>query len=199
MAGPDLFVASAGTGGGRGSVTEVDIATGDLVTVLSGSGYKFDGPGQMALSGADLFVVNNFGQSVTELDASTGALVGVLGSSQYQLVQPAALAVVGPDLFVASGDGGPLVEIDTGTSKLVKAFSGPRTSSTGRRPWRRTARPFRNGPGCWRRQAVRSSSWTARRAAVVRVLSAASYEFDEPVALAVDGPICTWRTTTAVR
>ena len=71
-------MASAGTGGGRGSVTEVDIATGDLVTVLSGSGYKFDGPGQMALSGPDLFVVNNFGQSVTELDASTGALVGVL-------------------------------------------------------------------------------------------------------------------------
>ena len=76
VAGPDLFVASAGTGGGRGSVTEVDIATGDLVTVLSGSGYKFDGPGQMALSGQDLFVANNFGQSVTELDASNGGAGG---------------------------------------------------------------------------------------------------------------------------
>ena len=96
--------------------------------------------------------------------------------------------MVGPDLFVASGDGGPLVEIDTGTSKLVKAFSGPRTSSTGPAAMAADGSDlFVTDPGAG---GVGGSvvELDGSTGAVVRVLSAASYDFDEPVAMVVDGP-----------
>ena len=88
VAGPNLFVVD----NGGNSVTEVDIATGALVRVISAARYRFNNPDTLAVDGQDLFVANqgvplsppdsatHLG-SVTELDTVTGALVRVIPAS----------------------------------------------------------------------------------------------------------------------
>jgi hypothetical protein len=56
----------------------LDTSTGELVRVITGSTYRFHYPNAMVLSGTDLFVANDTGNSVTELNALMGAGEGGL-------------------------------------------------------------------------------------------------------------------------
>lgn len=59
------------------SVTELDAATGALVTVISGPRYQFSSPVEVAVRGNLLWVVSSTSDnsSVTVINATTGALV----------------------------------------------------------------------------------------------------------------------------
>jgi hypothetical protein len=63
--GPSLYVANSD----GGSVTELDIATGALVRVLSGPAYGFATPDALVVAGGELFVANGSDGSVTLLGA----------------------------------------------------------------------------------------------------------------------------------
>jgi hypothetical protein len=84
----------------------------------------------MAISGANLFVLNRSGSSVTEIDASTGKMVKVISGPAYRFDDLAAVAIGDGRLFVVSafsalGKGPGLVtEIDAATGKMVKVISG---------------------------------------------------------------------------
>jgi hypothetical protein len=117
--GDDLFVANAANQT-NGSLTELDASTGALVRVISFSQY---GPGAMAPSGPDLFVVT--GDSVTELDASTGGRVRVISGPQYHFDQVGKLAVAGHDLFAVNYGGDSVTELNASTGALVRKVTNP--------------------------------------------------------------------------
>jgi len=56
----------------------------------------------MAISGANLFVLNRSGSSVTEIDASTGKMVKVISGPAYRFDDLAAVAIGDGRLFVVS-------------------------------------------------------------------------------------------------
>lgn len=60
------------------SVTELNVATGGLVKVLSGHGYGFDNPIALAVVGKTIWIANGAGNSITVVNSSTGAFVRYL-------------------------------------------------------------------------------------------------------------------------
>ncbi len=123
VSGDDLFVANYI--GGRsvfavgGSITEVNVSSGNLVRVISGKAYGFDHPIAMALFGEDLFVANNpvagGGGWVTELSASTGALARVISGPAYHFDWPTDLVLRGNELFASNNSGNSVTEFRAST------------------------------------------------------------------------------------
>jgi hypothetical protein len=64
------LVANQGIDRGAASVTEIDVATGVPVRVLSQANYGFDAPQALVVNGQDVFVANYAGASVTEFPLS---------------------------------------------------------------------------------------------------------------------------------
>jgi hypothetical protein len=139
--GADLFVANdtEDTGGSvpgaDGSVTEVDISTGNLVRVISGASYRFDYPEAIGAAGGRVFVASS-GRCcglITELDASTGSLLRVVSERGLSIPEGprATLLIRGQDVFVTALEGGNwgsegqnvVAEFDASTGTFVRAFS----------------------------------------------------------------------------
>ena len=62
----------------------LDASTGALVSVISRQQYHFASPDALALSGGDLFVADQGGNSITEINAGTGALLRVISGLAYR-------------------------------------------------------------------------------------------------------------------
>ena len=118
-AGPPDLVAKSNVGNGG---TEPKLS----VRVLSAPPYRFNHPGAMALSGNDLFVANDLGNSITELNASTGAALRVLSGPAYRFNLTGPMVANGEDLFVLEDNRSDSVaEVDASTGALVRVISGP--------------------------------------------------------------------------
>ena len=128
-AGPPDLVAKSNVGNGG---TEPKLS----VRVLSALPYRFNHPGAMALSGNDLFVANDLGNSITELNASTGAALRVLSGPAYRFNLTGPMVANGEDLFVLEDNRSDSVaEVDASTGALVRVISARPTGSITRMPW----------------------------------------------------------------
>lgn len=110
VSGPDLFIVNLGpqtisaspTAPAVGSLTEVDVATGALVRVISGPRYAFSEPRAATIAGNDLYVPNPGDNSVTEINASNGSLVRVLQGPGYGFITPLGAAVWHRHLYISN-------------------------------------------------------------------------------------------------
>lgn len=122
----DLFV------GDEAAVTEISIATGALVRVITArDDFVPEDQGAIAIDGAYLFTANdavNAGDegSVDQFRVSTGALVRQIAGPAYHFDQPGSLAVVGHDLFVTNTKGNSVTELDATTGVPVRVISARR-------------------------------------------------------------------------
>lgn len=184
-----LWIASRGDDT-DGSVTEVDIATGDIIQTLTGAEYGISAqPCSLASDGTDLWVANSE-DGVTEIDESDGSVVQVLSSTSYGFNGPVALLSAGTHLWVANyGDAdadsfsSSLTEIDESTGDLVRVIAGSDTgldfplalASDGGRLW------VANDEG----NSVTEIDESSGR--LLKVLRGPAYGFDAPCAFAVEG------------
>jgi DNA-binding beta-propeller fold protein YncE len=112
--GTHVWVANEGIGNERGSVTELNVATGAKVRRLPGYRYGFNRPVAVSSDGTNVWVANRSGNSVTEIDESTGAPVRVLSDPGYPFDHPAAVSSDGTDVWVTNALDSTLIGFPTG-------------------------------------------------------------------------------------
>jgi len=88
------------------------------------AGYGLDAPTAAAVTGGDLYIANEQGDSVSVVNAGSGRHVATLSGPSFALDQPTAVVAVGPDLFIANGAGNSVTELDTRTRAPVRTISG---------------------------------------------------------------------------
>jgi hypothetical protein len=106
--GMTLFVANSD--GTSSTLTEF-VPTTATATVLGGSGYDLDNPIAMAVSGADLFVLNS-DSVVSEVSTTTGDPVATFSGSKFAFNDPTSITAWDGEVFV----------VDSG-SNSVTAFA----------------------------------------------------------------------------
>jgi DNA-binding beta-propeller fold protein YncE len=104
-----------------GSITEIDAATGALVRTVSGSGFAFDDPTALTVSGPDVFVADQGNNSVTEVALSSGALVRVIADPGF--AGPDGIAVGQGHVWVADSATNAATEINAATGAVVATFT----------------------------------------------------------------------------
>jgi YVTN family beta-propeller protein len=108
--GPDLFVLNR-----AGSITEVATKTGALVGVVSGPAFGFDGPSDLVVAGANIFVTNPGADTVTVINAQTRALVAILAGAPYAFDAPTGVAFDGSNVWVTNQNSESVTEISATT------------------------------------------------------------------------------------
>ena len=185
VTGGHVWVVNGGTG--AHSVTELDASNGALVRVISGRKYQFKTPTAIASDGAHIWVMNYDGDSVTELNASTGHLVGVRQVGHY----PVAIASDGVHIWVASqGPPGSVTELNASTGDVIKVIAGSSyqlgilgaITSDGTHVW--VGSYSRGDLGTFGGWLTEIDAATGQ---LIKVISASSYEFNEPDAMTTDG------------
>jgi hypothetical protein len=178
---------------GDGSVTELDASDGSWVRTLSGRRYSFDFSGPMAVTGADVWVVNGLGDSVTELNATTGSLIRTVSGGRPDFSNPSAIAAAGGHLWIAnqgSYDGGGWVtELNASGGSWIRTLSGTRygfdgpsaIAAAGNHIW--VANPYSQGDG----GGGSVTELNASDGSWEQTLSGGCYDFDNPAAIAVAG------------
>jgi hypothetical protein len=176
---------------GDGSVTELNADDGSRVRTLSGRRYGFDFPGPMAVTGADIWVVNGLGDSVTELNAATGSLIRTVSGGRPGFSNLSAMAAAGGHLWIAnqgSFDGGGWVtELNASDGSWLRTLSGARygfdspsaIAAAGHHIWVANLYSYGDGGSVTELDAS-DGSW-------VQTLSGGCYDFDSPAAIAVAG------------
>ena len=74
-------------------ITQIDIATGNLVRVLSGSDYQFNGFGLAVVYGDYLWIPNSSDDKVTVINKSDGTVAAILSGSPYNFSKPSSSSV----------------------------------------------------------------------------------------------------------
>jgi YVTN family beta-propeller protein len=118
-----LIVGAALGAGGLKAAHKLHLSTASSVAQAS-AGYDLDAPTAAAISGHDLFVANEAGNSVSVLDATTGSHVATIAGPSFAFDHPTAILALGHTLFVANGGGNSVTEIDGTTRALVRTISG---------------------------------------------------------------------------
>lgn len=139
VAGSDLFVATVHqnkSGNDDSVLTEVDLATGQLVRLINSAGAHISQAREVLADGLYLFVLNagplalaggtiGYGRgSLAQINAKTGVLIRVISGAPYDLRGATAMAVQGQDLYVADAGANAVTEIDPATGALVKLLQG---------------------------------------------------------------------------
>jgi hypothetical protein len=121
----------------KSSLVEINSATGAIERTISGASYHFDSPISVAVSGKDVWVDSEFGESVhdetlTELSAENGNLMRVLTvEGDAEPDTPNAIAANDRDLWVAGtlwnaenqfDFQGAVTEIDSSTGKTLRVI-----------------------------------------------------------------------------
>lgn len=157
--------------------------------VFSGGHYGFSDPVAIAVSGAELWVVNEDGNSVTELNASNGHWVQTLSGASYGFNRPDAIVADGTRLWVANGGGlGSVTELSAEDGRLIQTISGGRygfnypqaITADATHVWVANNSGGANDDGSVTELDARDGRW-------VQTLSGSGYGFMHPVAIAVGG------------
>jgi YVTN family beta-propeller protein len=118
-----LIVGAALATGGLKAAHKLHLTAASSVAQAS-AGYDLDAPTAAAISGNDLFVANEAGDSVSVLNATTGSRVATIAGPSFAFDHPTAILALGHTLFVANGAGNSVTEIDGTTRTLVRTISG---------------------------------------------------------------------------
>lgn len=112
------------------SVTELNVATGQVMRVINGGTGSFDWPMGIAVTGADVWVANLNGNSLTEINESTGAVLRVISGDG--LNGPVSLCVFNKKIWVTNlyGDAVTVLNVKNGTfirllASRADGFSAP--------------------------------------------------------------------------
>jgi outer membrane protein assembly factor BamB len=155
------------------------------------SANEFDAPSGLAFGGGHLWVTNQAGNSVTEINPSNGTWIATLRAKSYGFNQPVAITLSGPDLFVANRSGS-VSEIRASSGALVRVIAGRSfrfddpvaIQAAGRSILVLNAgRPNATTP-----VAGSITELSTRTGKLERVVSGASFAFDNPQAMTVYGP-----------
>ena len=79
-----------------------------------------DWPAGLALSGSDLWVANEGGNSLTEISVRSGSLVRTVGSPAYGFNSPIAIATDGQSLWVANNGGHTITQVNAQSGALIR-------------------------------------------------------------------------------
>jgi hypothetical protein len=125
----------------------------------------------------------------------------VISASRYRFNGPDAIAPSGPDLFVANEDGNSITELNASTGSLVRVISASRYRFNGpdaiapsgpdlfvANGGPRGALDGDRGPSLPPASGTSVTELNASTGRLVRVISASSYGFSGPHAIAVSGP-----------
>ncbi len=74
-------------------ITQMDIATGNLVRVLSGDDYQFNGFGLSVVYGDYLWIPNSADDKVTVINKADGTVAAILSGSPYNFSKPSSSSV----------------------------------------------------------------------------------------------------------
>jgi YVTN family beta-propeller protein len=119
-----LLVVGAGAGvGSLKAAHKLHLTTPSSVAQAS-AGYDLDAPSSAAISGGDLFVTNQAGNSVSVLNATTGSHKATIAGPSFAFNRPTAIIALGRDLYVANGGGNSVTEIDGPSRSLTRIISG---------------------------------------------------------------------------
>lgn len=187
------------------SVTELDARTGDVLRVVDAPRDDFKTPIAIADNGRDVWVVNDgvsgnvLGTgSITELNARNGSLVRVIRVAAAHFDNPGAIAIGDAHVWVTnletSSEGGSVTDIDEVDGSITRvisaaadAFDGPvAIAARDDRVWILSSgvkNYYGNGKGVG--SLTELNATTGR---VIRVIGAHAGTFDEPVAIALNGP-----------
>ena len=155
------------------------------------SSPEFDSPSGLAIAGSHLWVTNQAGNSVTAVDPSSGSWRGVFGGADYGFSQPDAITSWRSDVFVASA-GGAVTEFLASDALPLRVMSGPDYKLVDP-----VAITVTNGivlvlnagkPSATPSMAGSITEISAATGAVLRTIAGPSFAFDDPVAMAVNGP-----------
>ena len=96
VSGANIFVADEG----NGSVTEVNVANGALVRVITGQGL--DAPDGIAVSSGNVWVADAASNAATDINATTGAVIATYSDSDgdYGFGQPSAVIAAQGNVYV---------------------------------------------------------------------------------------------------
>ena len=166
-----------------GTVTEIDVSTGAIITTLSGSPYGLDGPTSEVSDGSHIWFLNTGNNTVSEVDASTGDWIQTLSDSSYDFDQPYGAVFDGSNIWVANYANNTVTEFDPSTGDLVRVLSGSQYGFSA--PWGLAS----DGTDIWVTNE-RGDSVTevdASSGTWIQTISGGQYGFDEPNAAASDG------------
>jgi DNA-binding beta-propeller fold protein YncE len=162
-----------------GTVTVLDAATGALVQVLQAPTYDFVNLTAISSDGVHVWVAGYNG-TITELSAATGAIVESLSDPSYGFFEPDAIVSDGTNVWVVNY--GAVVEFNVSTDAFVQstatingAGDSNGVSFDGTNVWVTNTRTD------WVLELSESTG------ALVQVLSASSYMFDNPQSVTSDG------------
>jgi DNA-binding beta-propeller fold protein YncE len=162
-----------------GTVTEIDAATGALVQVLQGPTYNFVNLTAISSDGAHVWVAGYNG-TITEVAAATGSFVKAFSDPSYGFFEPDAIVSDGTNVWVVNY--GAVVEFNGSTGAFVQstatingAGDSNGVSFDGTNVWVTNTRTD------WVLELSESTG------ALVQVLSAPSYMFDNPQSVTSDG------------
>jgi hypothetical protein len=152
---------------------------------------EFDSPSGLAVAGSHLWVTNQSGNSVTVVDPASGSWLGTFGRGGYGFKQPDAITSWGTDVFVADA-GGAVSEFLASDGLPLRIMSGPSyrlddpvaiTVTKGIVLVLSAGEPSGAHP-----KPGSITEISAATGAVLRTISGSSFAFDDPVAMAVNGP-----------
>lgn len=145
--GPDVFMDTVNDDNSSSNITstltEIDMASGQLVRVISGAGRGIRQTIDIVADGSYIFALNvgsltsegeviRFGPgTIAQIDAENGALVRLISGPRYDLSGATAMAVMGRDLYIADAGANAVTEIDPATGALVKLLDGDQYSFVG--------------------------------------------------------------------
>ncbi len=97
-------------GGGDGTLTEIDAATGGVVRIVQADAVDADGPDALAAYGGDLWVLSAHRAHVSIVNASTGRLVRTVTARHAPLAQATSICLSQGRVWVASNGAHPFVD-----------------------------------------------------------------------------------------
>ncbi len=186
------------------SVTELNAKSGAIIRVIDARADDFATPIALAVTNAHVWVVNEGVRgnsrgtgSITELNTHTGALIRVITLEAARFDNPAAIAISGSRVWVTSlqtsTEGGSVTDLDEADGSITRvvdapadAFDGPvAIAARGNDVWIVSSgvkNYYGNGRGVG--SLTELNATTGR---VIRVITAQTAPFDEPMSIALSG------------
>ncbi len=149
--------------------------------VLTGGNYGFVQPRDIAVDGADIWVINYGGASVTELNASDGSWIRTLSGGNYGFSVPDAITADGASVWVTNAEGNSVTELSASDGSWIRTLTG------GNYAFNHPNGIAADGTDIWVSNTDSVTELNASDGSWIRTLTGGNYGFDLPDGIAVAG------------
>jgi outer membrane protein assembly factor BamB len=108
---------------GYDGVSVINATNGQLIRVISGSKYEFDGPDSIAYFGGTIWISDLDGDTITKLNATNGALIDVVHGFKYNLKEPSGIAISGGNVWVTDSGSNHLTVFSASNGRVIRILS----------------------------------------------------------------------------